>query len=321
MVLALARAEGIPARFIKGSHIRQPNNIWSEWSFEKVNTVSHYWCELYLNGRWVVADARPANSSKWVRNSFSDSGRWIKEDFITYAHFDPTDIQYSNSYVCLDVMPGSREGKFINRKDEVTKLQNFLDFSEEGSIKNGKLLNENYKASDFATWGNGKEDNFLNDGYGKVKKIDWNNEELCGKINLSNFNSLYNLKMQGNNITDVNLENCDSLKYISFAYNNLTSFDCDSTELIYLNLKGNKLAEAAFNHNNSKISIGTTNGGTFAIVYNSNNAKKLTINAHKAPKGYKYDGIYNQDDKLVTNDTSITFNPKSKIYTLKYIPV
>ena len=39
-----------------------------------LNTVTHYWSELYINGKWIVVDARSATKNRWARTGFGCKG-------------------------------------------------------------------------------------------------------------------------------------------------------------------------------------------------------------------------------------------------------
>lgn len=96
MVIALARASGIPARLVYGHHLSQPIAIWANES--KVSNRDHFWAELYVNGRWMIVDANAGTNAKWKRSSVSQSGTWEFGGLMTYAGFDPTPEVFSNSY-------------------------------------------------------------------------------------------------------------------------------------------------------------------------------------------------------------------------------
>lgn len=319
MVVALARAEGIPARLIRGRHIRQTSKIWSNVSANDLNTVSHYWPELYINGKWRVVDARPAGTNSWSRSSFSAKGTWDKDMFINYAHFDPTDDQLSHSYIYIGIYPGSKDGKYINRKNEVTKLQTFLNTKSKTGLTNGKNLNTSYSSSSFATWGNKKENNFKTDGYGQVSRIVWPSAKLYGKLDLSNFNKLVTLSVHSNDITSLNLSGCSNLKYI-YAYNNdLTKFDSTASDVTAtIQLKSNKLSSSKFKHDNKQIKITAATGGSFGMSYNKSSDKVLTIVAAKPAAGYRYLGIYDGNGKCLSKERTYSFDPKSTSYVVKY---
>jgi len=175
VIIALARAEGIPARLVYGQHIHQPDTIWSEKTLSKINQTTHYWAEAYVGGRWVVVDANMGNLNKWKRSSFTASGTWENVGQVTYAGFDPSQDALSNSYIYHGVYKGANDGKFVCRAKEVRQLKSFLN-TKSGGVKNGKRLNSKYSSTKYSTWGNGKKENFETDGYGRVYRISWPKE-------------------------------------------------------------------------------------------------------------------------------------------------
>ena len=317
MVIALARAEGIPARLAYGHHISQPIAVWEGYK-GKISERDHWWAEAWVNGRWVFIDANSATSSKWTRSSFSAAGTWTKGEGINYAHFDPTAAQLSGSYAYTGIYPGATDGKFINRKDEVAQLKAFLN-TKSGGKSNGKKLNSKYSATNFATWGTTAADDFLTDGYGRVTHILWGNKNLTGKMNLAGFKELKYLTVYNNKITALTLTDCSSLEKISATYTKMTTFDSTASKnTTLISAKGNKLTSAKFKNGSSTVTIKrNVAGGTFAFDYDKSKSKKLTIYVNDPAKGYKYLGIYNSSGKKVSSGTQYSFNP-SGTYTVKF---
>lgn len=108
MVVALARAEGIPARVINGHHLSLNLERYNNWSTEEdIQTVDHWWAECYVDGRWIIVDTTPANGNKWKRTSFSGKGTWEYTGLTNYTFFDPTDEQFAQSHESFE-----RAGKY-----------------------------------------------------------------------------------------------------------------------------------------------------------------------------------------------------------------
>ena len=299
LVVALARAENIPARFIYGRHIHQPGTVWSDVAENDLNTVTHYWSEVYVNGKWIVVDARSAMKSSWRRKTFNDKGTWVKKRFINYSHFDPTDEQLASSYIYVGVYPGSKDGKYINRIDETEQLQSFLEMKSEYGIKNGKLLNTKYDKNDFSTWGVNEEDDFLTNGYGRVSEINWAGRNLSGNPNFSSMKRLKSLVLKGNDLSSINLYGCK--------------------KLTYLDLRGNELRKVKFSHKGRNVSVQCTEDGDFSLLYNKDSDNILTIYSNPID-GYVCIGLYNSSGEFMKADESgfITFEPKSDTYTLRF---
>lgn len=67
---------------------------------------------------------------------------------------------------------------------------------------------------------------------GNVENIDLSFKNLLGSLDLSNFSSLKQLNVTGNNLTSLNLDNCSSLEEIDCSFNKLTDLDLsDCTNL------------------------------------------------------------------------------------------
>lgn len=300
IVIAMARAEGIPARLANGHHISQPLKTWDDETAAEIQKRDHWWAEAWLanEGRWVFIDACSATNSKWTRTSFTDAGTWTKVDEINYAHFDPSPEQLSNSFSYNEIYPGATDSKFINRKTEVNQLRTFLETKSSG-IKNGKRLNKNYKSTNLASWGTTSATDFVTDGYGRTTKIMWGNKKLSGKLNLSNFSKLRILSVHSNNLSSINLTGCTSLETVSAKSTKLTTAKIKTPA---------KLVTISRN----------VAGGTFSFDYSKSKTKKLTIYASDAKKGYKYIGIYNGAGKKLTSKKTYSCNPTAAKYVVKY---
>lgn len=67
---------------------------------------------------------------------------------------------------------------------------------------------------------------------GNAESVDLSFKNLSGSLDLSNFNSLKQLDVTGNNLTSLNLDNCSSLEEIDCSFNKLTVLDLsDCTNL------------------------------------------------------------------------------------------
>lgn len=67
LLVALARASGIPARYIHGNCV-----------FRSGNTYGHVWGQLYVNGRWYDADATSFSNALGTVNNWDRSSAFIK---------------------------------------------------------------------------------------------------------------------------------------------------------------------------------------------------------------------------------------------------
>ena len=103
MVVALARALGIPARMARGYHITGSTTVWSN-NLHFTSTVSHYWAEVYVDGRWMAVDATRGSQNEWRRTGWDDESdeAWVRGDVRTYVGFDIPDLILANNYFYLD---------------------------------------------------------------------------------------------------------------------------------------------------------------------------------------------------------------------------
>lgn len=320
MVIAMARSLDIPARFVYGNHITLTGTIWSDKKDSDVSKRTHWWAEAYVDGRWIVIDANAGSYNKWLRSSFSDAGTWSYGGLGNYSAFDPSDEQLSTSYIYNDVYPGAKEGRFASDAAEVSQLRTFLENNDSG-ISNGMQLNSLYSADDRSTWGDGSENGFTTDGYGRITKLQWPEHDLTGDLDISDYQKLKYLSVYGNDISSITLDNCPSLIYISANNNKLTEFDSsDVNTLETINLKGNPLASAKFIHKNRSVSVTAfpaDSPAKFSMKYGSTLSKPLTVYAAKI-NGYTYMGIYNSSGKRITSESTYSFSPSDSSYTVRY---
>lgn len=100
MVVALARAEGIPAHAVNGHHVGMGADRFYNWSNEKdISKVDHWWAEVYADGRWIVVDPTAGNGNRWN----SRTGVWSCTGITNYVYFDPTVEQLSTSHVTYGI--------------------------------------------------------------------------------------------------------------------------------------------------------------------------------------------------------------------------
>lgn len=129
-----------------------------------------------------------------------------------------------------------KDQRFLNNLDSDTATYNLDNISYNSSELNTlhSFVNSNENAQilnwdldDPSTWTGitWSED-------GNVEGIDLSFKNLSGSLDLSNFNSLKQLDVTGNNLTSLNLDNCSSLEEIDCSFNKLTVLDLsDCTNL------------------------------------------------------------------------------------------
>ena len=100
LVVALARAQGIPARVVNGHHVGLGAERYYNWSNEpKISKVDHWWAEVYVDGRWITVDPTTGSGNRW--NSRTNS--WTYTGLNNYTYFDPTMEQLSTSHVTYEI--------------------------------------------------------------------------------------------------------------------------------------------------------------------------------------------------------------------------
>lgn len=93
--------------------------------------------------------------------------------------------------------------------------------------QNSNLSILNWNLDDPSTW-----TGITWNANGNVENIDLSFKNLLGSLDLSNFSSLKQLNVTGNNLTSLNLDNCSSLEEIDCSFNKLTDLDLsDCTNL------------------------------------------------------------------------------------------
>lgn len=129
-----------------------------------------------------------------------------------------------------------KDQRFLNNLDSDTATYNLDNISYNSlelntlysfvnSNENAQILNWNL--DDPSTWTGvtWNED-------GNVESIDLSFKNLSGSLDLSNFSSLKQLDVTGNNLTSLNLDNCSSLEEMDCSFNKLTALDLsDRTNL------------------------------------------------------------------------------------------
>jgi len=103
IVIALRRQLDIPAKLVNGHHISLSSPYCNWTTEEDIDKIDHWWAEVYVDGRWIVVDPTPGNSSKWKRTSFSGSGTWEYTGITNYIYFDPTPEQLATSHATYNI--------------------------------------------------------------------------------------------------------------------------------------------------------------------------------------------------------------------------
>ncbi|MGN0077382.1 MAG: transglutaminase family protein [Coriobacteriales bacterium] len=95
MLIALARAQNIPAKLVYGHSLTSP---WNTWTTESdIKSRDHWWVEVYLDGRWMIMDPTRGTNATWNRTT----NKWEKkaaDELLTYNYFDPSMEFFSNTH-------------------------------------------------------------------------------------------------------------------------------------------------------------------------------------------------------------------------------
>ena len=85
--LALARAQGIPTRFVYGHRLAVPSNDWL--TENNIDVRDHWWTESYVNGKWIFVDPTVGTTNKYNKNT----GAWTYTGLTNYTYFDASDSE------------------------------------------------------------------------------------------------------------------------------------------------------------------------------------------------------------------------------------
>lgn len=311
--LSLARAQGIPTRFVFGHRASSPLNNWE--TEQNIGKKDHWWVESYVDGRWIFIDPTIGTSNKYNKNT----GEWQYYGLCSYTFFDPSDEQVAVSHIYHNIYPEKRFGYLITDQYEISKLAAFLN-AKTGNLSNGKIMNSNYTQWDKTTWGDGFKANFMTNAYGKTSQIQWSNKGFQGSADFSGFKELKLFSMHHNKLEHVDLSNCPNLETIRLYNNNLKSISLENTkQLKTANITtDNRLKDARLYANHKNIHIYAGNNGAFQLKYDAKNTKKLEV-IFKADIGYKASGIYNGGGKkLTSNSSGYCTNPDFHNYEIRF---
>lgn len=329
--LALARAQGIPTRFVYGHRLAIPSNDWL--TEDNIDVRDHWWAESYVNGKWIFVDPTVGTTNKYNKST----GEWTYTGLTNYTYFDPSDEQIATSHVYMNIYPDYRYGKYIDDEYEMSMLREFFgqtardsasydssdyygSYSSDLYKTNGTRLNSSYSAYDTETWGDGTKSHFMTNGKGKTSQIQWSNKGLNGSLNLSGFTKLTLLSSHHNNYDTANLSNSPQLKKVYLQNNNLTSVDLTNCyKLSYVRAQDNPMKSFALYVNGSNRSFTAGENGTFYFTLDTA-YKNSSLSLYSKPDiGYKVDGVYStySGSRLSTSKT-YHFTPKASAYEVRF---
>ncbi|MGN1143746.1 MAG: transglutaminase domain-containing protein, partial [Anaerovoracaceae bacterium] len=311
--IALARAQGIPARLVYGHRLAVPSNDWR--TEQNIDVRDHWWVEAYVDGRWIFVDPTVGTTNAY--NSSTD--KWTTTGVTNYTYFDPTEEQIAHSHVYMNIYPDYRYGKYISNPYEVETLRGFLNTSSGGTL-NGKILNSSYDPYDKETWGDGVKSHFMTDGSGNVTQIQWSNYGFTGALNLPDFTSMELLSSWQNNYETVDLSGCTKLGKVYLYGNQITSIDLtDCPSLWYVRAQNNPMKRAALYVNGRNRTITAGENGTFYFTLDTRYTDSALSLYSAADIGYKLQGIYNAGTgKLLSAKTAYHFTLAAADYEIRF---
>lgn len=314
IVVALARAQGIPARLIEGHRATSPTYNWS--TEKNITKRDHWWVEAYVNGRWITIDPTVGTNNRWD----SETGKWQTYGVTNYTYFDPSPEQLAVSHLAFSIYKNKYLGSEITDTFEMGKLTSFFNQYGKSYVTNGRLLNPSYVPHSTRTWGDGVINNFYGDGTGKISRIKWNGFGLAGDADFSGFTKLKYLYLTDNSLTDARLAGNKVLQKVDLRNNQIASVDLtDCTALTSVKTKGNALKSAVISHKKKNRTITSGDHGSFYFTYST--TAKYRLYLYFTPDlGYKVAGLYTDEDKKLTSKSTYFTNLKYENYNIRFEP-
>ena len=328
IVIALARAQGIPSRLVYGHRAAVPSNDWI--TENNINVRDHWWVEAWVDGRWIFIDPTVGTTNKYN----SETGKFSYYGLTNYTYFDPTEEQIATSHLYFNIYPDYRYGYYIDNPYEMDMLTEFLDswsdiYPDEyeyyyeiyaDQLQNGELMNEDYASYDTKTWGDGKKTHFMTDGRGNVSQIQWSDYGFTGALNLPDFKHMKVLSSHGNLFETVDLSGCTALEKVYLYSNRITSIDLsDCRSAWYIRCKNNPMKEATVYTNGRNRTFTAGDNGTFYFTIDTRYLDSEFSLYSRPDTGYKVEGIYSTATgaKLSTKKTW-HFEPKASGYEIVF---
>ena len=313
--LALARAQGIPTRFVYGHRLAVPSNDWL--TENNIDVRDHWWAESFVNGRWIFVDPTVGTTNKYNKTT----GAWTYHGLTNYTYFDASEDQVATSHVYMNIYPDYRYGKYLDNAYEIQTLTAFLDQMNAASSKtNGALLNPAYNAFDKETWGDGTKSHFMTDGRGNTAQIQWSSKGFEGEMNLSGFTKMSLLSAHHNKLTKVNLSGNSLLKNVYLNDNALESLNlADNPRLSYVRVQNNPMKDLTMYVNGSNRTFSAEGSGTFHFTYDKR-YKNTSFSLYSKPDiGYKLQGVYSTGTgSRLSTKTTWHFTPKAVGYDIRF---
>jgi len=314
IMVALARAQGIPARLVEGHRATSPTYNWR--TEKNITKRDHWWVEAYVNGRWVTVDPTVGTNNRWD----SETGKWQTYGVTNYTYFDPSPEQLAVSHLAFSIYRNKYLGYEITDAYEMMKLTNFFGQYGQSYTTNGRLLNPSYSSSSTKTWGDGVINNFYGDGAGRISRISWKGFGLAGSADFSGFTKLKYLYLNDNALTSANMAGDSVLQKVDLRNNRITSIDLsDCTKLTSVKTKGNALTSTILSHGKKNRTITSGDHGSFYFTYSTTAKYKMKL--YFTPDlGYKVDGLYTGEGDKLTGKATYSTNIKYNDYIIQFEP-
>ena len=314
--LALARAQGIPTRFVYGHRLAIPSNDWL--TEDNIDVRDHWWTESYVNGKWIFVDPTVGTTNKYNKNT----GAWTYTGLTNYTYFDASDEQVATSHVYMNIYPDYRAGKYIDDTYEMEKLRTFFNQRVGDSNQtNGSVMNSSYSDYDTATWGDGTKSHFMTNGRGKTAQIQWSYKGFTGSLNLSGFTKMTLLSSHDNKYEAADLSGSPVLKSVYLYNNSLTSIDLSSCyKLSYVRAQNNPMKNLKLYVNGRNRSFTAGDNGTFCFTLDTS-YKNSSLSLYSDPDiGYKLGGVYSTGTgNRLSTKTTYHFTPKAVGYSIRFV--
>lgn len=320
MLVALTRTQNIPARIVEGYYNKEIKNGQNYWvTSVSDNDINHYWVQIYVNGKWIVAD--PFSDS--VQKYDEKEGIYISKTGNTKNEYlNPTMEEFSKTHITFKERIGSKELKYTTDEYEQAKIKTFLNKKYQG-IANGKRINTLYNVADPRTWYSKNDMYSIGDGTGKIKRINWPSKKgIAGNLDLSNFKSLETLLIRQNKVSSLYLKNCPSLTTVSVWSNQMKKIEVTGSKklkLLAAQSNGSTYVKYNFGVTSRTAIIKATTGGSVSVRYEKFSRTKHEHKLTAVPKtGYDFKGWYKGNKKISSKKTLVTYNMQSFTYTAKF---
>ncbi len=314
--LALARAQGIPTRFVYGHRLAIPSNDWL--TENNIDVRDHWWTESYVNGKWIFVDPTVGTTNKYNKIT----GVWTYTGLTNYTYFDASDEQVATSHVYMNIYPDYRAGKYIDDTYEMETLRAFLNQSTGNSNQtNGSVMDSSYSADDTATWGDGIKSHFMTNGRGKTAQIQWSYKGFTGALSLPGFTKMTLFSSHDNKYETADLSDSPALKSVYLENNSLTSVDLsDCYRLSYVRAQNNPMKSLNLYVNGRNRSFTAGDNGTFYFTLNTR-YKNSSLSLYSKPDiGYKLGGVYSTGTgNRLSTKTVYHFTPQATGYSIRFV--